>query len=265
MTCRYDTRRIVKVNTPRIDKAANPLLMGTELKADRLRQARKRAGYGTAQEAADAFGWKVAGYRHHENGTRSFGADAAQSYARAFRVKAGWLLGIETVDYSQPVNHETKDKLIVRGSVAAGVWRESSEEGSVLEIDTPSYVQNAERFGVTVEGYSMDLVYEPGSILDCISIFTNGVEPETGDHVIVERVNADGLREMTVKEFVSRDGKFYIRPRSTRPQFQDEVEIGSPEIGYDGNDEIRVIGFVVSAIAPRALRLLERLGKVRHL
>jgi hypothetical protein len=31
---------------------------------------------------------------------------------------------------------------------------------------------------------------------------------------------------------------------------------------FDG--EVRVIGFVVSAIPPRALRLLDRLGKVRR-
>lgn len=264
MTFPDDTSRIAKVNTSRIGKAANARRMRNELKAERLRQARKKAGYDTAQDAADAFGWKVAGYRHHENGTRSFGADAAKKYARAFRVKAGWLLGIEAIDNGPPVDYESEEKLIVRGAVAAGVWREPVEENELMEIDTPAPVKNAKRFGLTVEGYSMDLFYEPGTVLDCISIFANGVPPETGDHVIVERIKADGLRETTVKEFVERDGKFYLLPRSTKPQFQDEIEIGAPEDGFIGDEQIAVIGFVVSAIAPRALRLLDRLGKVRR-
>ena len=111
----------------------------------------------------------------------------------------------------------------------------------------------------------MDLCYEPGTILDCVSIFTNGVEPENGDHVIVERIKPDGLRERTVKECAIRDGRFYLLPRSTRPEFQTEIVIGNPSIGaMDFDGEVRVIGFVVSAIPPRALRLLDRLGKVRR-
>lgn len=40
----------------------------------------------------------------------------------------------------------------------------------------------------------MTLHYAPGTILDCISIFANGVAPETGAHVIVKRTKPDGLR-----------------------------------------------------------------------
>lgn len=111
----------------------------------------------------------------------------------------------------------------------------------------------------------MDLCYEPGTVLDCISIYTNGVEPLTGDHVIVERVKPDGLRELTVKEFAEREGKFYLVPRSSRSEFYSEIEIGTPSIdAMDFDGEVRVIAFVVSAIPPRSLRLLERLGKVHR-
>lgn len=233
-------------------------------KAERLRQARTKAGYKSASEAAEAFGWGVAGYRHHENGTRGFGADVARKYARAFRVKAGWLLVMDGIDDGQPTDFKASEKLIVRGPVAAGVWREPTEDIGVMEIDTPPPVPNAQRFGVTVDGPSMDEFYEEGTVLDCISIFTNGVQPESGDHVIVERIKADGLRELTVKEFHKRDGKYYVRPRSKHPKFQEELEIGAPEIGFAGDEETRVIGFVVSVIPPRTLRLLDRLGKVRR-
>lgn len=237
-----------------------------DTKADRLRTAREKAGYRSAQAAAEAFGWGVAGYRHHENGTRGFGADAAKKYGRAFKVKPGWLMMMEGIDDGPPKAAETSSVLIVGASVAAGVWKESEVDGDVLEIDTPPPVQNAKRFGFKVEGRSMDLVYEPGTVLDCVSIFTNGVAPRTGDHVIVERRKPDGLRELTVKEYSIREGKHYLLPRSTHPDFQAEIEIGAPCSDHDDNDgHVQVIAFVVSSIAPRQLNLLERLGKVRRI
>lgn len=259
----HNTLRIDNVNTTRIDRGAIFTEMGNT-RSERLRQARQKAGYASATEAAEAFGWGVAGYRHHENGTRSFGLDAARKYARAFRVKPGWLLGMDGVDGSPPSEVTAKTVLIVGGSVAAGVWREAKEVFDQFEIEAPAPVPDAERFGLVVEGYSMDLCYEPGTVLDCISIYTNGVEPESGDHVIVERIKPDGLRERTVKEVAVRDGRYFLVPRSTRPEFSAEIEIGSPSLDASETDgEVRVIGFVVSAIPPRALKLLDRLGKIR--
>jgi phage repressor protein C with HTH and peptisase S24 domain len=58
---------------------------------ERLRQARKNAGYGTAREAAEAFGWNVNTYKSHENGKRGF-HNEAERYAEDFRVPLEWLL-----------------------------------------------------------------------------------------------------------------------------------------------------------------------------
>lgn len=85
--------RIGKVNTHRIGESCSPSIMSEE-RATRLRQARMKAGYTSAQSAAEAFGWGVSGYRHHENGTREFDLETAQRYARAFRADALWLLGM---------------------------------------------------------------------------------------------------------------------------------------------------------------------------
>ncbi|GLT00107.1 hypothetical protein GCM10007897_14910 [Sphingobium jiangsuense] len=68
--------------------------MSTE-QNDRLRAARRSAQFKSAAAAAEAFGWNVSTYRHHENGTRGFGKDHAKAYGRAFGVSAGWLLGLE--------------------------------------------------------------------------------------------------------------------------------------------------------------------------
>lgn len=232
-------------------------------RSDRLKAARAKAGYANASQAAEAFGWKAAGYRHHENGTRSFGLDAAKKYGRASKVKPGWLLGMVGVGEGAPEDYRASDTLIVGAKVEAGSWREDEAELEMLEIDTPPLVPNAKRLGFLVEGRSMDEYYQPGTVLDCISIYTNGIEPAEGDHVIVRRTNPSGLRELTVKEFHQREGEFYLRPRSTLPDYQ-ELKIGKPDEAMLDDDEVTVIAFVVANIPPVSLRLLERLGKVRR-
>ena len=65
--------------------------MGMTDVATRLVQARKNAGYETATEAANAFGWNPVTYRAHEAGDRGLKPAVAARYARAFRVSVAWL------------------------------------------------------------------------------------------------------------------------------------------------------------------------------
>jgi hypothetical protein len=58
----------------------------------RLLEARRKAGYVTATEAADAHGWTVPTYLAHENGTRGVSMAKANLYARAYRVDLEWLI-----------------------------------------------------------------------------------------------------------------------------------------------------------------------------
>lgn len=60
--------------------------------AARLREARTKAGYGSAADAAEAFGFKYATYAGHENGSRGLRGDALKRYARAYKVPVEWLL-----------------------------------------------------------------------------------------------------------------------------------------------------------------------------
>ncbi|SPJ27648.1 hypothetical protein TRM7615_01138 [Falsiruegeria mediterranea M17] len=53
--------------------------------SNRLKQARMEAGFRSAQEAADRFGWTASTYAAHENGTRGMKPDAIERYAKAFR------------------------------------------------------------------------------------------------------------------------------------------------------------------------------------
>ena len=59
---------------------------------ERLKSARIAAGYAVASDAARAFGWPISTYLGHENGDRSPSRAAAQKYAAAFRIRAGYLL-----------------------------------------------------------------------------------------------------------------------------------------------------------------------------
>ncbi|HSK38346.1 MAG TPA: hypothetical protein VK943_01130 [Arenibaculum sp.] len=59
-------------------------------RAARLRRAREHAGYASADQAADAFGWP--GYAVDESGERPLTPVRARLYAHAFHVELEWLL-----------------------------------------------------------------------------------------------------------------------------------------------------------------------------
>lgn len=230
---------------------------------ERLRQARLDAGYSSAADAARTFGWEIPSYRSHENGTRAFDIEAAKRYGRAFRVNPGWLLALDKIQYV--TNEESRERIVeVIGSVAAGVWKEATEwpQSDRFEIVVgPSPIPNAKRFGLRLDGYSMDQVFPPGTLLDCLSIFDVNVEPETGDIVIVERIREDGKHELTVKEYQrDDDGRAWLLPRSSKPEFQAPIEVGQPDEKHDGNDSVRIIAYVIGSYQPRATRF-EALAK----
>lgn len=73
-----------------------------ESKAQRLRDARIAAGFGSARSAALSFGWGISTYTAHENGQNEFDADRAREYAKAFKTKPEWLLLGTTTDAGAP-------------------------------------------------------------------------------------------------------------------------------------------------------------------
>lgn len=74
--------------------------------AERLREARKLAGYGDAQEAVDKLGWVYSTYMNHEGGHRGF-THTARRYAAAYRVNLTWLItGQGTPRGKEPIPDE---------------------------------------------------------------------------------------------------------------------------------------------------------------
>lgn len=163
--------------------------------ADRLREARERAGFGTASEGAEAAGAKVPTYIQHENGTRGFPAAKARRYARAFGVTPEWLLygtpmkgrgGIPIVgyvgaaaeffgfdDYAMGAGMEEIDPppdaprtavaVVVRGDSGYPMIR----DGWVLiyweKFDDPSLVLGENCFVRTKDGRTLVKMIEPGT------------------------------------------------------------------------------------------------------
>lgn len=59
---------------------------------ERLKTARKQAGYSSASEAAKAMKIAIGTYAGHENGNRAFDIDTGKRYAKFFKVALTWLL-----------------------------------------------------------------------------------------------------------------------------------------------------------------------------
>jgi SOS-response transcriptional repressor LexA len=217
--------------------------------SDRLRQARERAGYSSASAAAEALGVPVATYVQHENGNRGVPASRAERYARFFRVAPEWILyGKRGKD--EPFV-ELGPRLPVVGPVAAGVWREAWQDAPE---DQRSFTGRPDvnaplehRYGVRVEGDSMNELYPAGTILECVSAM-GGVAIENGRRVIVSRRRNATEFEVTVKEyFRDENGVEWLVPRSRNPAFQTPVRADQQEPGID---EVRVIALVVGSYRP---------------
>ena len=58
----------------------------------RLREAREKAGFNSASQAAKQHGWRPSSYIAHENGQNTLRASVAKAYAEAFGVTPEWLL-----------------------------------------------------------------------------------------------------------------------------------------------------------------------------
>jgi transcriptional regulator with XRE-family HTH domain len=139
----------------------------------------------------------------------------------------------------------------VRGAVAAGVWRVAYEwpqddwfpYSGVVDAKVPDEA----RYGLRVNGESMNQVYPPGTVLDCVKI-EHVPELRSGQRVIVERHKADGAVEATVKEYLKDDGgREWLIPRSNRPEFQVPIAANDPG---EGITEVRVVALVIGSYRP---------------
>lgn len=218
--------------------------------AERLRTARRNAGFETAADAARRFGWNVGGYRHHENGTSGFKHDRAQEYARAFNVSTDWLLfgRGDAGPGAQPM--ELTRSIPVVGKVAAGLWQEqleleAFEPTEFLHLSVEGY-ERATLRALQIDGPSMNEVYPPGRYVVYAPPAEAGLRD--GDFVIVRR-SRSGFFETTCKELIQEGGRVKLQPRSTDPNHQTPIYLDAgDEASQDG---VEIIGVVVADYARR--------------
>ncbi|MEY9196949.1 phage repressor protein C with HTH and peptisase S24 domain [Sinorhizobium fredii] len=185
-------------------------------KAERLRQARIRAGYRFASDAANALGIVASTYRAHENGQNEFELAEAEIYARKFNVDPYWLMrgkagdpiSIPSTRVIDPPNAEVGAKVVgqgkkipVFGQAVGGVDGEFLMNGTMLyEVMAPPILSDISgAYAVSVSGDSMSPRYEDGEV--CF------VDPERrvrkGDYVIAQiRLEEGGALLAYVKKFV---------------------------------------------------------------
>lgn len=237
---------------------------------DRLKGIRTRSGL-SVRALAGELGMPPSTYAAYEDRAKFkkpiLPLDFAQRLADVFephgieRAEVMALAGLtgELSRISAPKRDAEADEwLEVTGAVEAGAWRAQTEwpasERYMVRFG-PSDFPIEQRFAVRMEGLSMNRTIQPGADLDCLKVKFSPVPPMPGDLVIVER-HAHDLVELTCKRLAKVGDEYELRCESYEPEFQDPIPIGKPDGDIFTDDEIRVVGIVLSAkldLAPRDL------------
>lgn len=135
---------------------------------------------------------------------------------------------------------ETQGVTYVRllGAVEAGAWREPGLEDGGEPLPVVITANDAELFALRVAGPSMNLRYEEGT---CVIVrpWLGGPWP-VGKNVVVQRTDAAGKVETTLKELVMGEAGLELWPRSSDPRFQEPIQFQT------GDDTVEIVGRVVS-------------------
>lgn len=208
---------------------------------DQLARLRKKRGM-TQADLADQIGVAQPTLQRWEAGKREPSLGQLHEMAAILGVEAGALL-------DPSVSAAIGPRLFVKGEVAAGVWRAALEmpqeewESFTGRADVTAETQH--RFGLRVVGDSMNEIYPPGTIVECVSTFGH-TEPAPGRRVVVVRTNLEGEVEATVKELVEDGDDLWLVPRSTNPAHA-PFKLSEPG---EGIVEVRIAAVVVASVRP---------------
>lgn len=113
--------------------------------SERLKDARQKAGFRSAAEAAERFGWVSSTYASHENGTRGVKPDDVKKYALAFRSDPGYLLfGTErSTSKVADVPEEVLREILVFVLSHDGIKNASAKEISDLVLELCHHVSRS--------------------------------------------------------------------------------------------------------------------------
>lgn len=246
-------------------------LRGVETVNARLKELRGQAGL-TVRALAAELGMPPSSYSAYEDPAKFKKPIIALDFAKRIadvleprgvdRADVMRLAGL-TGEYSQlalasGTAVDDEEWLEVTGQVEAGAWRAQSEwpasERYSVHFGRSRYPSD-QRFGLRMEGLSMNRTILPGSDLECLWVKFSPVPPKPGDLVIVERHMHD-LVELTCKRLAMDGDDFVLLCESYEAEFQAPIMIGRPDGDMFTDEEIRVVGIVLSAkldLAPRDL------------
>lgn len=184
--------------------------------AKRLKEARIARGFRTAKDACLFFGWNLASYTQHENGTRGIGRQS-KKYADGLRVSEAWLLTGEgqgpdgTVLAPAPVMPTSQ---IIPGSELVSVRRmpvyaaAMGGDGHILvsfeqidEIKRPAELENVKGgYGLLIKGDSMVPAINEGDL----ALVNPHLPPLRGANAILYHTPPEGGdAEAIVKQLVN--------------------------------------------------------------
>jgi transcriptional regulator with XRE-family HTH domain len=211
----------------------------------RLREFRERLGL-NQEDMAERTGFSISQISRWEAGGSNIPSERLPALAAAYECR---IADIFEEDESPFI--PLGPTLYVKGPAAAGQWREVWQEPQDewktftgrADVTTPL----RDRFGIRVEGDSMNQVYPHGTIVECVA-FYGGAEIENGRRVVVQRQRTDMEFEVTIKEYHrDAEGIEWLVPKSTNPAFQ--APIRADEQG-DDIVFVQIIGIVVGSYRP---------------
>lgn len=210
----------------------------------RIFQARTEANM-TQDQLAEAVGKSRGAVAQWESGEVRPRHSTIEAIAAATNKDVAWLaIG---GDDTSPV---PSTGLEVVGEVAAGTWKEGAvtfERRYEPVARHPDYPQNGQRL-YRVSGNSINRVAGNGEYLHAVELHDGGLVPESGDLVIVRRLQ-HGMAEYTAKTLISENGHWLLRPESDDPDWQSDIEMNG-----DDDTEITITDIVIAKWSPIARR-----------
>lgn len=174
--------------------------------------------------------------------------------ARALKTTEEWLLYGKGAKELDSISVTARVSII--GQVQAGVFREAmewpQEDWQEIHVPVPERFPHVRRFALKVCGPSMNRIYPDGATVVFLPWREVGVEPKTGQRLVVVRRSTEGV-EATIKELeIKDDGAFWLWPRSDDPNYQAPWPVRSL-VNTDDNDDISILGLIEAGYVPSTI------------
>ncbi len=221
--------------------------------AERLIEARTKAGYNKAAPAARAIGVNYQTYIGHEDGSRIPKAEFLQRYASTFGVTTSWLLSGKDMGENNQQATAPLHSIRVEGVSHAGRFEDISliadDEFSreVLAAPRDDRFPHAHQYALKVSGDSMNLRYPDDGYVICAAWNDTGLELRDGHAVHVERIRFASERETTIKIYKEIDDKRWLYPDSTNKNHQ------PIEINGETDIEIIIKGIILATYSKEVI------------